>query len=363
MDPEEFTQLTYEQEIRFQNIFGNLSKEPLGPLTYEETQRYNQLFGPFKLGEPNYQLTYPQEMEFKMLFGTGYARQHTMHGVPVASYDILGAELREKILADFKEAAEEEKKQEAREKLWRAIKTVRNGWGIARAKDKSRAIVYPVEADASIVNLAIAVHLDPNEAFGTYGWVKGAEGSPIRDITEFTEKKRDGLSVPNKIVIAVGGDLNKMSESLLLQMANDVYDAATAKDFQVIYHCYSMAPFSSSQLQGEMKDDLWGFALYGHGMVNTQQAILEGGKGNGAFEIKKSNVPSNDGGTANDIFESNLLPGGYKYAIVIAKLCSAEYSGWSACVSRNGASYIAGGVVSLSGTGYLKNNSVAKTIE
>ena len=220
-----------------------------------------------------------------------------------------------------------------------------NTWAIASRDDIQRD---------TIAILAQKIKLNSSEA---KKWLRNNDGTRISDSDMKTKCK---FNVPNKIVIAVGGDLPSMSEHFLVNMANDVYSQAKSKNFYVVYRYYSSIPFSNTQLESDMKDGLWGFALYGHGIVNTW-GIIYGG--NGAFRIKKSNVASEDGGTADNVFYSHQISNDYKYALVIAKLCSAQYGGWGTYLSGSGRSYISFGPVTSAGVGYFQNLWASNIIE
>jgi len=88
---DDFTQLTEEQELRLQSLFGDSgSEEELRPLNAAEEARFQCLFGDFAPGEPAFQLSAADEIRFANLFGV----QGASNAAPFQKrVSILGDEL------------------------------------------------------------------------------------------------------------------------------------------------------------------------------------------------------------------------------------------------------------------------------
>lgn len=216
-------------------------------------------------------------------------------------------------------------------------------WQNGKRQGVARATIIAENGDTKYT-LAEKIHLWEHES--RY-WLQEADGSPVKPSD--TIKPGCAYTVPNVFVVAVG-EQGRTAEGWSLIYANQARARAVEKGFLVKFFVYSGKAFTQSDLSAAFSDN-WGFALYGHGYVYPDAL-------HGAFIISKNGHPAPWNGDKWSIFVSNEAGGLYKRGVVIAKMCSAIYGGWSNLVSPNGREYIATGVFHAATAGLNHGNAV-----
>lgn len=126
-------------------------------------------------------------------------------------------------------------------------------------------------------------------------------------------------TVPNVVVVAVGGDINMLVENAALNFANQTISQAQSEGFETVFMWYGNQKFNTQDLKSKMTSDTWGLAMYGHGVVPKGYFAIDK-----IWDFKASDMPS------------------HKVGFVVAKMCSSYYHDWDKRVVDSSNAYVGG---------------------
>jgi len=200
-------------------------------------------------------------------------------------------------------------------------------WAIVRKSHCDRAEAHPEPGD-TVESLADQIRLHWGQSAE---WLRDAGGNPVNP-WDSINRRGCVYTIPNRIVIAVGGDLTNYLGwtiwGLLTNRAHQIYEHAQNRHFNVAYLNWHIMPFHKADLTAAAHDSQ-GIVLLGHGE-----------KGSGLFAIRKTQPRSEDITPADmDI--------GYRYGLVVAKFCSSGWGNWDDLASSSGHAHVTVGPFTL----------------
>ncbi len=199
-------------------------------------------------------------------------------------------------------------------------------WIIIRSKGSARASANPW-IDDTIEDLARRIGLDSRESDK---WLRFRDGRPVP--LNHKVKCTDKFTIPNRILMVIGGSLNDLTYPLLLIRQNQLLNFSESLGYSVLDYDYQLRTYDKATIVSE-KHDLHGIMFFGHGTVEFSDPV-RGGKF--VYDYGQSD--------AENIAASEMRSD-YGYAIVVGKFCSAWVGGWGDLASQNGHANVAWGYV------------------
>jgi len=253
---EDFTQLTEEQELRFQSLFGDSgSEEELRPLDAAEEARFQSLFGDFAPGEPAFQLSAADEIRFANLFGTQGAASSPAFPKRVS---ILGDELQGKL----EELLKKNLALASPESKFAQVRTTSSGWATPQRNGMPRAMTYAESSSSTIEALADMTGLDAAEALGLNGWLRDESGNAV---FEFKSKDLRPFSLPNTAIVCAGNDISdEDADSAFRKSADEFATGLKADGINAIF--LKTWGGTRDKFMGLVDDiNTFGWVFFGHG--------------------------------------------------------------------------------------------------
>ena len=257
---DDLIQLRWDDEIRFENYFGNLG-DPIDnrPLDADEQARFNAFFGNFQPGEPAYRLRWDDEMRFYNYFGKGF-EEKPVYGFPVSSaYWIPDYSTRKRILATIGDTLA----QIQRIKTTRSAASSGNDqWMKPIRKGEPRALTYPLSCKASIESLAELIGFDADDALGENGWLRDGDG---KQISEFKPCILKSFSVPNRVVVCAGNDKSDEDATIAFRKSAEEFASGLQGDGIDVIHLKTWGD-TADKFQNVANDiNTFGWVFFGHG--------------------------------------------------------------------------------------------------
>jgi hypothetical protein len=189
------------------------------------------------------------------------------------------------------------------------------------------------ECGDTIASLAKRIGLDENEYAN---WLKAVDGGGMTlSPTQPLDAGRI-FSIPNKVLVVLGGSLNWLDYDLLLLRATALATTALDDGYSVAYFDYRTQPFTKADILAQ-RQNLHGVMFMGHGSVHVP-GLDNDVPGRFVYDL--------GAGDSQEISASEMLDG-YHYGIVVAKFCSSGIGGWSNDASKNGSAFVTHGPVTL----------------